>query len=133
MKRIKNISKAELIPGKNRFFKPLNDQLKEYFEGKRKIFTIPLELIGTPFQKKVWTALKTIPYGSTRSYLEIAKQIGNPNAIRATATANGDNKIAILIPCHRVIGQDGKLKGYGGGLWRKQYLIKLESKNRLKP
>ena len=76
---------------------------------------------------KVWTALQTIPYGSTLSYQELAKIIGNPNAIRATAKANGDNKISIIIPCHRVIGHDGKLRGYGGGLWRKQYLLNLET------
>jgi AraC family transcriptional regulator of adaptative response/methylated-DNA-[protein]-cysteine methyltransferase len=129
LKKIKINTKSEIIPGSHKFFKPLRQQLKEYFKGERKKFTIPLELIGTSFQKKVWTVLQTIPYGSTRSYHEIAQKVENPKAIRAAAKANGDNKIAIIIPCHRVIGQDGQLKGYGGGLWRKQYLINLESKN----
>lgn len=129
LKRIRINTKSQMIPGNNKFFKPLYQQLKEYFKGERKRFTIPLELTGTPFQKKVWTVLQTIPYGSTRSYREMAQKVGNPRAIRATAKANGDNKIAIIIPCHRVIGHDGKLTGYGGGLWRKQYLLNLESKN----
>jgi len=132
LNRIKKLLNAHLIPGINKHFNPLSKQLKEYFDGKRKKFTLNLELTGTSFQNKVWTALQTIPYGSTRSYQEQAKIVGNPKATRAVAKANGDNRIAIIIPCHRVIGQDGKLKGYGGGLWRKQYLLNLETKNRQK-
>jgi O-6-methylguanine DNA methyltransferase len=86
-------------------------------------------MAGTPFQIKVWKILQTIPYGTTRSYAEQAKLLGIINAVRAVARANGDNKIAIIIPCHRVIGSDGKLVGYGGGLWRKKYLLNLEMKN----
>lgn len=129
LSRLKKKLRAELIPGTSKYINPLNKQLREYFEGKRKKFTFSLDLSGTPFQKKVWAALQTIPYGSTRSYRELAEIIGKPNAVRAGAKANGDNKVAIIIPCHRVIGHDGKLRGYGGGLWRKQYLLNLETKN----
>ena len=101
-------------------------QLMEYFEGKRKGFDLPLVLPGTEFQIKVWDQLLTIPFGSTRSYAEQAVAIGNPKAVRAVARANGDNRLAIIIPCHRVIGSDGKLTGYGGGLWRKEWLLAHE-------
>ena len=94
---------------------------------KRKEFTIPLVVPGTAFQKEVWSALQTIPYSETRSYKEQAEIIGNPKAIRAVARANGDNRIAIIILCHRVIGTNGELVGYGGGLWRKRYLLNLEA------
>ncbi len=127
--RLKKLLKAELIPGANNHFDELNKQLKEYFEGKRKEFTIPLVVPGTSFQQKVWSVLQKIPFGSTRSYKKQAEIMGNPKAIRAVAKANGDNRISIIIPCHRVIGANGKLVGYGGGLWRKQYLLNLESKN----
>jgi AraC family transcriptional regulator of adaptative response/methylated-DNA-[protein]-cysteine methyltransferase len=125
--RLRTLLNAKLVPGFHKLFDPLNKQLEEYFAGTRKEFDIPLVLPGTPFQKKVWAGLQTIPYGSTRSYKEQAEAIGSPNAIRAVAKANGDNRIAILIPCHRVIGANGELVGYGGGLSRKQYLLKLES------
>ena len=130
LERLKKSLKAELIPGTNKYFKPLNKQITEYFNEKRKEFTIPLVLAGTAFQEKVWSVLRTIPYGSTRSYKEQAEIVGDPKAVRAVARANGDNRIAIIIPCHRVIGANGKLVGYGGGLWRKKYLLNLESKNR---
>ena len=107
----------------------LNKQIEEYFDGKRKEFSIPLAIVGTTFQKQAWLALQAIPYGETRSYKEQAEFIGNPKAIRAVARANGDNRIAIIIPCHRVIGANGELVGYGGGLWRKRYLIELEQKH----
>jgi AraC family transcriptional regulator of adaptative response/methylated-DNA-[protein]-cysteine methyltransferase len=94
------------------------------------VFDVPLVLPGTPFQKKVWAGLQTIPYGHIRSYKEQAEAIGDPNAVRAIAKANGDNRIAILIPCHRVIGANGELVGYGGGLTRKQYLLQLESSSK---
>jgi methylated-DNA--[protein]-cysteine S-methyltransferase len=97
-----------------------------YFQGRLKGFATPLETIGTAFQQLVWDALLTIPYGETRSYKEQAQQLGNPKAIRAVAAANGQNKVSILIPCHRVIGSDGKLTGYAGGLNRKQSLLALE-------
>jgi methylated-DNA-[protein]-cysteine S-methyltransferase len=101
-------------------------QLDEYFSHKRQQFDLSLLLNGTPFQKRVWDKLLGIPYGRTSSYLEIAIRIGNPKAIRAVGSANGKNPIAIIIPCHRVIGANGKLIGYGGGLWRKEWLLKHE-------
>jgi len=102
-------------------------QLKEYFEGKRKEFELPLNPSGTAFQKKVWKLLETIPFGSTRTYHEIAVALGDPKVIRAAASANGKNPIAIIIPCHRVIGSDGSLIGYAGGLDRKKWLLDHES------
>jgi len=103
-------------------------QLAEYFAGKRKEFDLPLEFTGTEFQKQVWEALLTIPYGETRSYGEIAKQVGNPKACRAVGMANNRNPIAVVCPCHRVVGADGSLVGYGGGLHRKEFLLGLEGK-----
>lgn len=105
-------------------------QLREYFDGKRKIFDLPLKPEGTEFQLKDWNALREIPYGETRSYKDIAFAIGNPKACRAVGTANHNNPISIIIPCHRVIGSDGSLTGYGGGLDKKTYLLELEQKNR---
>lgn len=102
-------------------------QLTEYFSGKRKKFRIPLDPVGTPFQKKVWTALREIPFGSTKSYGEIAKQIGHPQASRAVGAANGRNPISIIVPCHRVIGANGKLTGFAGGLKAKEYLLTGEA------
>lgn len=104
-------------------------QLNEYLDGKRTLFDLPLEPKGTEFQKKVWNALKEIPFGETRSYGEIAKIIGNEKASRAVGMANNKNPIAIIVPCHRVIGANGKLVGYAGGLDLKEKLLKLESKN----
>jgi len=127
---LKKTLKAEMIPGSSRFFRPLQQELDEYFAGKRKEFDLPLVLLGTDFQKAAWRALMAIPYGETRSYQEQALSIGKPAAIRAVASANGENRISIIIPCHRVIGKDGSLTGYGGGLWRKKYLLDLESGQR---
>jgi methylated-DNA-[protein]-cysteine S-methyltransferase len=101
-------------------------QLGEYFAGNRLDFDLPLRLQGTEFQQRVWRALTEIPYGATWSYGELAKRIGNPNASRAVGLANGRNPISILVPCHRVIGADGSLTGYGGGLERKQWLLAHE-------
>lgn len=101
-------------------------QLEEYFCGRRKVFDLPLKLDGTPFQKSVWKALIKIPYGKTASYLDIAESIGNKNACRAVGMANNRNKIAIVIPCHRVIGKNGSLTGYAGGLDVKERLLELE-------
>ena len=101
-------------------------QLEEYFNGIRKEFGLKLNPNGTEFQKKVWFQLETIPFGKTKSYLQISKQIGDSNATRAVGNANGSNPISILIPCHRVIGSSGKLTGYGGGLWRKEWLLNHE-------
>lgn len=102
-------------------------QLNEYFEGKRTQFDLILNPEGTEFQKKVWDTLQTIPYGKTCSYLELAQQLGDVKAIRAVANANGRNPLWIVIPCHRVIGSDGSLTGYAGGLYRKQWLLEHES------
>ena len=130
LNRIRKIFKAELISGKSKYFKELSKQITEYFEGKRKKFDILLAIDGTDFQMKTWKALLKIPYGKTVSYEHQAKVIGNPKAVRAVAKANGDNRISIIVPCHRVIGKDGSLTGYGGGIWRKQYLLDLEQKTK---
>jgi len=103
-------------------------QLREYFAGERQVFDLPLAPKGTSFQMAAWHALTTIPYGETRSYKQIAEQIGNPKACRAVGLANNRNPIAIVIPCHRVIGSDGKLVGYGGGLPVKEYLLEMEKR-----
>jgi len=107
------------------------EQLDEYFAGRLKKFSIPLEFVqGTDFQKKVWEVLQSIPYGQTRSYQDIAIQIGNPKAVRAVGGANNKNPIAIIVPCHRVIGKSGKLVGYAGGVEKKEMLLKLEKGNK---
>ena len=101
-------------------------QLEEYFAGRRRTFDLPLAPEGTPFQRDVWKALRAIPYGETQSYGDIARRIGRPKAVRAVGAANGANPISIVVPCHRVIGADGSLTGYGGGLPRKKKLLALE-------
>jgi len=126
IERLKKSLKAEFIPGNNDHFELLSKEIEAYFDGDLKEFTVPLVIPGTAFQQKVWRALQEIPYGGTRSYKEQAERIGNPQAVRAVARANGDNRISIIIPCHRVIGSDGSLTGYGGGLWRKQFLLDIE-------
>jgi methylated-DNA-[protein]-cysteine S-methyltransferase len=103
-------------------------QLDEYFSGQRKAFTLPLGQTGTPFQQKVWDLLSQIPFGKTISYHQLASQYGDLKAIRAVASANGKNNLAIIIPCHRVIGSNRSLTGYAGGLWRKKWLLEHESK-----
>ncbi|RAV28346.1 methylated-DNA--[protein]-cysteine S-methyltransferase [Sinomicrobium soli] len=106
---------------------PCVQQLEEYFKGKRKDFRLKLNPQGTGFQKRVWDELLRIPYGRTISYLDLAKRLGDVKSIRAAASANGRNPLWIVIPCHRVIGQDGSLTGYAGGLWRKKWLLEHES------
>lgn len=101
-------------------------QLYQYFAGRRKAFTLTLDVAGTPFQRKVWAALLTIPFGETRSYQQIARQIGHPAAVRAVGAANGRNPVSIVAPCHRVIGSTGKLTGFAGGLENKARLLALE-------
>ncbi|TGE04285.1 bifunctional transcriptional activator/DNA repair enzyme AdaA [Hymenobacter fodinae] len=118
---------ATIIQGENSHFSLLRTQLAEYFAGTRQEFTVPLCTPGTEFQQAVWQELQTIPYGTTRSYGQQALALQRPSAVRAVATANGMNRVAILIPCHRVIGADGHLTGYAGGLWRKQWLLALEA------
>ena len=120
---------ANIIQGANKHFDLLRRQLDEYFEGKRKEFTIQLFTPGTEFQQSVWKVLQTMPYGSTYSYKQQAIALKKPDAFRAVANANGMNRISIIIPCHRVIGEDGNLIGYGGGLWRKKWLLDLEKQN----
>jgi len=101
-------------------------QLEQYFAGHREVFSVPLDLAGTAFQRKVWSALQTIPFGETRSYRQIASQIGNPAAVRAVGAANGRNPVAIIAPCHRVLGSSGALTGFAGGLDTKAHLLALE-------
>jgi AraC family transcriptional regulator of adaptative response/methylated-DNA-[protein]-cysteine methyltransferase len=124
--RLKKLFKAALVPGQSPHLDRLAGELLRYFDGTLSEFTVPLDLRGTPFQTRVWNALRTIPYGSTRSYGEQARRIGEPAAVRAVARANGDNRIAIIVPCHRVVGADGALTGYGGGVWRKRWLLDHE-------
>ncbi|MCP3922288.1 MAG: methylated-DNA--[protein]-cysteine S-methyltransferase [Desulfobacterales bacterium] len=122
--------KAVILPGENKHLKQVQEELMEYFDGKRKVFTVELHTPGTEFQNSVWKILQHIPYGEVRSYKEQAIAIGNPKAVRAVASANGHNRVGIIIPCHRVIGSDGSLVGYGGGLHRKQWLLDLEKDNK---
>lgn len=105
------------------------EELKEYFYGERRFFSIPLEQEGTDFQKKVWKVLQQIPYGTTVSYSEIAASIGDRNAVRAVGSANGKNKLLIVLPCHRVIGAHGSMTGYAGGMWRKKWLLEHEARH----
>lgn len=126
IKRLSHLLKAKFIPGDIAIFSKLNDELNRYFAGQLKSFSVSLDVPGTEFQQKVWRALSKIPYGHTRSYQQQAIAINNEAAVRAVAKANGDNRISIIIPCHRVIGKNGQLTGYGGGLWRKQRLLELE-------
>ena len=120
---------CSVAPGTSAYNEQLKQELAEYFQGARKTFSIPIDAPGSPFEEKVWNALLTIPYGQTWSYFDLAKKIGDPAAVRAVGTANGKNRIAIVIPCHRVVNKNGKLGGYGGGLWRKQFLLDLERKD----
>jgi len=117
---------APIEAGESPFFAQLETELKEYFEGKRREFSVPLELVGTDFQKKVWAELLKIPYGKTISYKQLAERVGDSNASRAVANANGMNKICLIVPCHRVIGADGSLTGYASGLERKRFVLDLE-------
>ena len=126
--RVRRAVGCELVPGESPIFAQLRAELDEYFQGRRREFTVPLYVPGTPFQMKVWAELQRIPIGTTTSYARLATSIGKPDAVRAVARANGDNRIAILIPCHRVIGSNGELVGYGGGLWRKKKLLELEAR-----
>ena len=128
----KGISKVEFINRKVSItripsvLKPCINQLKEYFSGERQEFELELDMEGSPFQIKVWNELLKIPYGTTISYLELARRAGDTKALRAVGGANGANPMVILVPCHRVIGSDGKLVGYGGGLKRKKWLLEHE-------
>ncbi len=130
VERVRAALGAKIVPGRGRFGETLARELQDYFAGRGRRFSVPPHLCGTEFQKQVWQGLLTIPYGETRSYGEQARALGKPRAVRAVAQANGANRIAIVIPCHRVIGADGRLVGYGAGLWRKRQLLDLEQGHR---
>jgi methylated-DNA-[protein]-cysteine S-methyltransferase len=121
------------LPGEcrrdNRLFRPLREQLRAYFAGELQAFDVPLAARGTPFQQRVWQLLRTIPYGTTTTYGELARRLGNGNASRAVGLANGRNPIGIVIPCHRVVGADGALTGYAGGIERKRWLLEHERRH----
>ena len=104
-------------------------QVEEYFQGRRTAFDLPLSLGGTPFQEDVWKALLRIAFGETASYKDVAAAVGRPDAVRAVGAANGANPVSLIVPCHRVLGADGRLTGYGGGLWRKEWLLRFERGN----
>ena len=128
LKRVGKRYKCELVlVEKNPYIKTLQSELKKYFDGKLESFSVPLDIKGTAFEQTVWRELLNIPYGQTKSYGQIAKAIKNPDSVRAVGRANGMNYISIVIPCHRVIGADGSLTGYGGKVWRKKKLLELES------
>lgn len=129
--RIKEDLGCGVVPGDHPWLDRLRLELQEYFEGGRREFSLPLSLEGTPFQESVWRELCRIPHGTTLSYEALARKVGRPTGQRAVALANGRNRIGILVPCHRVIGKDGTLTGYGGGLWRKRLLLELERTGRL--
>lgn len=126
---LQRLLKAKIIIGENEHIKQVKKEISEYFEGKRKTFDVTIDAPGTDFQKTVWARLQEIEYGTTTSYQAQAEKVNNPKAVRAVASANGHNRISIIIPCHRVIGKDGKLTGYGGGIERKKWLIEHEGKN----
>lgn len=123
-----NEAEIQFVPPKSTIIKNCIKQLDEYFAGKRTEFTVHTAQVGTDFQQVVWKELCKIPYAKTISYLELSKRIGNVKAIRAVGTANGNNSVSIIIPCHRVIGSNGDLVGYGGDLWRKKWLLEHEAK-----
>ena len=129
--RLQRILNANFVESSSDVIEMARQQLNEYFFNQRHEFYIPLLFVGTDFQKKVWNELLKIPYGVTVSYGELAQRIGMPNAVRAVANANAVNAISIITPCHRVIGSNGSLTGYGGGLERKRYLLNLEKKHYL--
>nr|WP_067625717.1 trifunctional transcriptional activator/DNA repair protein Ada/methylated-DNA--[protein]-cysteine S-methyltransferase [Alicyclobacillus acidiphilus] len=128
IERLRQRTKCAVIPGRTSPIDTIERELASYFAGSLDSFTTPVHVLGTPFQRRVWDELRKIPLGETRSYSEIAAAIGNPAAVRAVGRANGSNQLAIIIPCHRVVQQDGTLGGYGGGLARKQWLLEHETR-----
>lgn len=122
----KHFPKANLIENEEALI-PYIDELREYFEGSRRSFSLPIDIKGTPFQEEIWSALKQIPYGKTYTYSDIAELIGRPKAVRAVGSAIGANPVLITVPCHRVIGKNGAITGYRGGTEMKQYLLQLET------
>ncbi len=129
IKRLRKLLDCVIAPGSNPHIAQLDDELKRYFEGTLKEFTVPLIVPGTEFQRAVWESLRRVPYGKTSTYQALARDIGRPGAQRAVGKANGDNRLAIIIPCHRIVRSDGQLWGYGGGMWRKRFLIDHERKH----
>ncbi len=126
VRRIRSLLGAAFVPGDNAVLDQVEREMGRYFEGAPDAFTVPLEMSGTPFQRDVWKALRAIPRGATCSYAEVARRVGRPGAVRPVGAANRANALAIVVPCHRVVGSDGRLVGYGGGLWRKRRLLELE-------
>jgi len=126
--RVEKRYQFNLQEGDHFLLQSMEDELREYFTGDTQSFATPLDLKGTPFEMRIWKELQKLPYGTTSTYHRIAKLIGNPTASRAVARGNGANYLSIIIPCHRVIGADGSLTGFGGKLWRKKYLLELEGK-----
>jgi len=127
--RIKKGLDAEFIEQDDEILEKTRKQVDEYLDGNRKEFDIPLLMVGTDFQRRVWKALMKVPYGVTSTYRQIAEDTGSPKAVRAVGNANSANPISVIVPCHRIIGSDGELVGYGGGLSVKKRLLKLEQKN----
>ncbi|HTM26337.1 MAG TPA: trifunctional transcriptional activator/DNA repair protein Ada/methylated-DNA--[protein]-cysteine S-methyltransferase [Vicinamibacterales bacterium] len=130
LRELRRTLKAGIVPGEHPVLAQTHEELREYFAGARRAFGIPLKLQGSPFQLAAWRGLCEIPYGETRSYADMARRVGSPGAVRAIGRVNGQNRIAIVVPCHRVIRSDGSLCGYGGGRWRKQWLLDHEGSNR---
>ncbi len=128
IEKLRNRLNSAILPGEAKPLKQIEDELKLYFNGELKTFKTPYKMIGTEFQKKVWSQLLEIPFSRTVSYLDIAKAIKAPKAIRAIGQANGKNQLALIIPCHRVINSNGKLGGYGGGMAKKEWLLTHEEK-----
>ncbi len=128
LKRLKATLGADVLPGECDLLASARQQMTQYFAGTRQRFDLPLSFNGTPFQNRVWQALIKIPYGETCSYGDIARQVGQPQAMRAVGAANGRNHIPIIIPCHRVVNSNGSLGGFSAGLWRKQKLLELEAR-----
>lgn len=128
IKRLKIATKSDIISGSTKPILSITEELKSYFDGSLKKFTTPIYLLGTPFQKTVWQELLNVAYGETRSYFTQAKAVGRETSYRAVANANGANRFAIIIPCHRIINNNGEFGGYGGGLHRKKWLIEHERK-----
>ncbi|MCB0640950.1 MAG: methylated-DNA--[protein]-cysteine S-methyltransferase [Phaeodactylibacter sp.] len=123
---LQRLLKRQILRGENEHVRLAKEEVQAYFEGELQTFTVPIDAPGTSFQQSVWTALRAIPYGTTTSYQALAAQLPNANAVRAVASANGANRISIILPCHRIIGKDGQLRGYGGGLERKRWLLDFE-------
>lgn len=130
IRRLEERFRARVLPGISPWFPVLQDELNTYFAGRLREFSTPVDLRGSPFQMQVWRELRRIPFGQVRSYGEQARSMGNPAALRAVGRANGENPVGILVPCHRVLGADGSMTGYGGRIWRKEALLRLESPQR---